>query len=66
MKKYVARVGNIYFLSHKGPSFGWAMGDTARDELATNIKELLARLDQLEAGIRSRDRRPSPGRDWLG
>jgi hypothetical protein len=66
MKKYAARVGNIYFLSHISPSLRWATEDTARDELPTKIKELLARLDQLEGGILSRNRRPSRGRDWLG
>jgi hypothetical protein len=58
MKKYTARVGNIYFLSHIGPSLRWATEDTVRDELPTNIKELLTQLDQLEGRIRVRNRRP--------
>jgi hypothetical protein len=48
MKKYAARVGNIYFLSHIGPSLRWATEDTTRDKLPTNIKDLLAKLEQLE------------------
>lgn len=70
MKNYVARVGNIYFLSHIGPSFGWVMGDTARDELPTTIKELFARLEQLENQLSQADRRrcslpPDRFRDFL-
>ncbi len=58
MKKYAARVDNIYFLAHIGPTLRWATEDAIHDELPTSVKELLTRLDQLEAGVRSRDRRP--------
>jgi hypothetical protein len=57
MKKFAARVGNIYFLSHIGPSLRWATEDTARDELPTNVKELLARLEQLEDQLSQADGR---------
>jgi hypothetical protein len=58
MKKYTARLDNIYFLSHIGPSLRWATDDYVRDELPAKIKELLTRLDQLEDVIRARGRRP--------
>jgi hypothetical protein len=58
MKKYAARVDNIYFLFHIGPSLRWATEDYVRDELPTSVKELLTRLDQLEDRIRARGRRP--------
>jgi hypothetical protein len=54
MKKYAARVDNIYFLSHIGPSLRWATEDYVRDELPASVKELLTRLDQLEVRIRYR------------
>ena len=48
-QKFAARVDNIYFLSRIGSSLRWATQGIAPEELSTNIKHLLARLDQLEA-----------------
>jgi hypothetical protein len=48
-QKFAARVDNIYFLSRIGSSLRWATQGVAPEELSTNIKHLLARLDQLEA-----------------
>ena len=47
--KYAARIDNIYFLDRIGESLRWATEDIAREELPANIKQLLARLDRLEA-----------------
>ena len=47
--KFAARVDNIYFLSRIGSSLRWATQGVARDELSSNVKHLLDRLDQLEA-----------------
>ena len=46
--KYTARFGNIYFLSRVGESLRWTQ-DIVREELPTDIKRLLRRLDRLEA-----------------
>ena len=48
-QKFAARVDNIYFLSRIGSSLRWATQGIAPEELSTNIKHLLSRLDQLEA-----------------
>jgi hypothetical protein len=47
--KYTARIDNIYFLSRIGLSLRWATQDIARQDLPSNIKHLLARLERLEA-----------------
>jgi hypothetical protein len=52
--KHTARQDNIYFLSRIGTSLRWATEDIAREELAANIKQLLARLDRLEARSKAR------------
>jgi len=59
--KYTARVDNIYFLSRIGLSLRWATQDIAREDLPTNIKQLLARLDQLEASSKAKDQPPDNG-----
>ena len=47
--KYSVRVGNVYFLSRIGLSLRWATQGVAGEELTSEVKHLLARLDQLEA-----------------
>jgi hypothetical protein len=47
--KYTARIENIYFLARIGETLRWATQDIADEELPTNIKYLLAKLDRLEA-----------------
>ena len=47
--KYTARVDNIYFLSRVGSTLRWATEDIAREELPTDVKHLLARLDRVKA-----------------
>jgi hypothetical protein len=49
MSKYTVRVDNVYFLSRIGLSLRWATRHIAREELPTDIRQLLTRLDQLEA-----------------
>jgi hypothetical protein len=49
MKKYTARVDNIYFLSRIGMSLRWATQDMLSTDLPPNVRHLLRRLDRLEA-----------------
>ncbi len=53
--KYTARIDNIYFLSRIGLSLRWATQDIAREDLPANIKQLLARLDRVEARDKAKD-----------
>ena len=57
--KYAVRIDNIYFLDRIGASLRWATGDIAREELPSDIKRLLNRLDRLEARARAKGRRPA-------
>jgi hypothetical protein len=59
--KYTARLDNIYFLSRVGSTLRWATPDVAREELPTDIKHLLARLDRLEARVNATP--PQPDND---
>jgi hypothetical protein len=56
--KYSARIDNVYFLSRIGLSLRWATQDIAREDLPANIKNLLARLDRLEARARGKGEPP--------
>ena len=47
--KFVAQVGNIYFLARIGSALRWATSDTAREELPPEIQRLLRKLDRLDA-----------------
>jgi hypothetical protein len=47
--KYSARVKNIYFLSRIGLSLRWATQGMAPEDLSSNVKHMLERLEQLEA-----------------
>jgi outer membrane murein-binding lipoprotein Lpp len=47
--KYSVRIGNVYFLARIGLSLRWAAASAAPDQLAPEIRHLLARLDQVEA-----------------
>jgi hypothetical protein len=47
--KYSVRIGNVYFLARIGLSLRWAAAGFASDQLAPEIRHLLARLDQVEA-----------------
>jgi hypothetical protein len=47
--KYSVRIGNVYFLARIGLSLRWAAAGTTPDQLAPEIRHLLARLDQVEA-----------------
>ena len=49
MSKYSVRVDNVFFLSRIGLSLRWATRHIAREELPTDIRQLLTQLDQLEA-----------------
>jgi hypothetical protein len=48
--KYSARVKNIYFLPRIGLSLRWATQGMAPEDLSSNVKHMLERLEQLEAG----------------
>jgi hypothetical protein len=56
--KYTARIDNVFFLSRIGLSLRWATQGIAREDLPGNIRDLLARLDRLEA--RAKAKRPAP------
>ncbi len=47
--KYAARVGNIIFLTRIGSTLRWVTSDIVDEELPTEVKLLLRRLDRLEA-----------------
>jgi hypothetical protein len=47
--KYTARIDNIYFLSRIGLSLRWATQDIADEDLPANVRQLLARLERVEA-----------------
>ena len=53
--KHTARIENIFFLSRIGSTLRWATQDIAREELPSDIKRLLGRLDRLEARAAARD-----------
>jgi hypothetical protein len=48
-RKYTVRVDNVYFLSRIGLSLRWATRNIAREELPSDVRQLLAHLDELEA-----------------
>jgi hypothetical protein len=47
--RYTVRVGNVLFLSRIGLSLRWATQGMAREDLPADVRQLLARLDELEA-----------------
>jgi hypothetical protein len=47
--KYTVRVDNVYFLSRIGLSLRWATQDVAREDLPSDVRRLLAGLDEIEA-----------------
>ena len=47
--KFVAQVGNIYFLAQIGSALRWATSDIARGELPPEIQHLLRKLDRVDA-----------------
>lgn len=47
--KYSVRIGNVYFLSRIGLSLRWATEGLAPEQLSPDVRNLLARLDQIEA-----------------
>jgi hypothetical protein len=47
--KYTARIDNIYFLSRIGLSLRWATQNIAHEDLPADVRQLLARLDRVEA-----------------
>ena len=47
--KFVAQVGNIYFLAQIGSALRWATSEIARAELPDDIQRLLRKLDRLES-----------------
>jgi len=47
--KFTARVNNIYFLSRIGSSLRWATQGLAPEELSSDVKHMLERLDALAA-----------------
>ncbi len=53
--KYTAQIDNIFFLARIGSSLRWATQDIAREELPANIRQLLNRLDRLEARAKARE-----------
>ena len=48
-RKYTVRVDNVYFLSRIGLSLRWATKAIAHRDLPLDIRQLLARLDEIEA-----------------
>jgi hypothetical protein len=47
--KYTVRIDNVYFLSRIGLSLRWATRSIAPEELPSDVRHLLARLDEIEA-----------------
>jgi hypothetical protein len=63
-RKYTVRVDNVYFLSRIGLSLRWATRGIAHQDLPVEIRQLLARLDELEAqetAARSETQPAAPG-----
>lgn len=48
-RKYTVRIGNVYFLCRIGLTLRWATRSLAAEELPADVRDLLARLDELEA-----------------
>ena len=47
--KFTARVDNIYFLARIGSSLRWATQGVPPEALSRDVKDMLERLDQLDA-----------------
>jgi hypothetical protein len=47
--KFIAQVGNVYFLARIGSTLRWATSDITREELSPDIHLFLRRLDRIEA-----------------
>ena len=47
--KFTARIDNIYFLSRVGSSLRWAAQGVRPEDLSSDVKHMLERLDQLDA-----------------
>jgi len=62
--KYTARIDNIYFLPRIGLSLRWATQGLAREDLPASIRQLLARLERVEARDKAKaqtgEKGPSP------
>ncbi len=59
--KSIARINNVVFLSRIGETLRWATQDVAREDLPSDIKRLLGRLERLEARDAKRDKDPDNG-----
>ena len=46
--KYVAKLGNVYFVSHLGESLRRATADLRDDQLPSDVRRALRHLDRLE------------------
>lgn len=53
--RHTAQIENIYFLSRIGSTLRWATQDIAREDIPTEIKRLLDRLERLEARAAAKD-----------
>jgi hypothetical protein len=58
MKKYTARIDNIYFLPRIGMSLRWATQDILKTDLPPNVRDLLRQLDRLETRALAKQLRP--------
>jgi hypothetical protein len=47
--KFTARIDNIYFLARIGSSLRWATQGLRPEDLSSEVKHMLERLDRLEA-----------------
>jgi len=47
--KFTARINNIYFLARIGSSLRWAAEGLPPEDLSSDVKHMLERLDQLDA-----------------
>jgi hypothetical protein len=47
--KFTARIDNIYFLARVGSSLRWATQGVRPEDLSSEVKHMLERLDQLDA-----------------
>jgi len=47
--KFTARIDNIYFLARVGSSLRWAAQGVRPEDLSSDVKHMLERLDQLDA-----------------
>jgi hypothetical protein len=48
-RKYTVRIGNVFFLSRIGLSLRWAAQNIDGHDIPADVRQLLARLEKVEA-----------------